>query len=87
MAGTGRRKPKSVTVPPEFNKDVSKRLRAASFNRGYTAKSLAAELGIAYNTVLCYMLGDRVPTLWRFKRICEALEVDPAWMLGFRKAR
>jgi transcriptional regulator with XRE-family HTH domain len=79
-----KRNPKSTVVPSDFNEGVSRRLRKAAFLRGFTTRELADEMHVSYNTVLSYMLGDRVPTLWRFKRICEALQVDPAWLLGMR---
>ena len=58
------------------------RLAAAMSHRGVLPKELAGKTGIAYNTILAYMRGDRNPTMFNIVSLCRALDISADWLLG-----
>lgn len=49
---------------------------------GKSAREIADETGIAYNTVLCYARGERNPTMHNIVAVCRCLGVRSDWLLG-----
>lgn len=50
---------------------------------GKKKKDIAADLGIAYNTMNYYLSGDRTPDIEILQKICTYFGVSPDYLLGY----
>jgi hypothetical protein len=50
---------------------------------GKDARQVASETGLGVSTVKAYMVGDRNPTLFGLKAVCESTGASADWLLGF----
>lgn len=61
---------------------VSERLRAAMELRGLKQIDLVNRTGIGKSSISTYLSGDYEPKQANIYKLAEALEVDPAWLMG-----
>lgn len=57
------------------------RLREARRNKKLTQEQLGKQIGVAKSTIVGYEKGNREPDIDKIKKISEALEVDPNFLL------
>ena len=60
---------------------------AANFQKmfnaiGKTQSQVGQEVGVTQAVISAYMLGKAIPSLFTFKRLCQALECDYEDLLG-----
>ena len=51
--------------------------------RQITASELASKSGLAKSSVSCYLSGENVPRSIAIGKMANALNVSPAWILGY----
>lgn len=64
-------------------KDIKDRLREALNIRNMTAADLARMSGVDKGSVSRYLKGDIIPKQTKIDAMSKALDVSPAWLLGF----
>ena len=62
---------------------IGARLREAREALKMTREELANELEVAVGTLANWETGQSSPTLEKFCQVVDALDADPAWVLGF----
>ncbi len=66
-----------------MNELTISRIREAMYLRGMNQITLAAKSGIRVSSLSSYLSGKYEPKIRAISQIAEALEVSPAWLLGF----
>lgn len=61
---------------------ISERIKKEICSSSKTKTQIAEEIGISKPTLSQYISGRSQPTLSNFARLCVALDVDPADILG-----
>ena len=61
---------------------IQSRLAEAIRQSEYSQSEIARRVGIKQSQISCYKHGKKRPALDTFARLCEVLEVDPAYILG-----
>lgn len=61
---------------------ISERIKKEICSSSKTKTQIAEEIGISKPTISQYISGRSQPTLSNFARLCVALDVDPADILG-----
>lgn len=59
----------------EYTKQIMKKVRQVLKLKKMTSKELAEKMGVCYATVCLYSKGERVMSVYRFKKIADALGV------------
>ncbi len=62
---------------------TAQRIRSALTNKGWNAQRLADETGISKSSISQYVNGYSAPSNINAGKIGNALEVSPAWLMGF----
>lgn len=62
---------------------IKNRLNEALIFRGMTRNELADKCGINKGTISRYLRGETIPRSLAIGRIAKALNVNPAWILGY----
>ena len=62
---------------------IKDRLNEALRVRGMTASELAKASGLAKSSVSRYLTGENIPRSIAIGRMAQALNVSPAWILGY----
>lgn len=58
------------------------RLAEAIRHSEFSQSEIARRVGIKQSQISCYKHGKKMPALDTFARLCDVLEVDPAYILG-----
>ena len=66
-----------------INDKIKERLNAALELRGLSAAELAAKSGLQKSSVSRYLSGQNVPRSLALGKMAAALDVSPAWLLGY----
>lgn len=61
---------------------IRERLAKAIKQSGLTQAEIANKVSVGYRTISHYVKGDKLPALDTFAKLCIALDVDPAYLLG-----
>ena len=61
---------------------IQSRLAEAIRQSEYSQSEIARRVGIKQSQISFYKHGKKMPALDTFARLCEVLEVDPAYILG-----
>ena len=67
----------------EIKYKIKDRLNEALKLRGLSAAELAAKSGLQKSSVSRYLSGQNVPRSLAIGKMAEALDVSPAWLLGY----
>ena len=67
----------------DINYKIKDRLNEAMRLRGLTAAELAAKSGLQKSSVSRYLAGENVPRSLAVGKMAKALDVSPAWLLGY----
>lgn len=67
----------------DINYKIKERLNEALKVRGMTAAELAAKSGLNKSSVSRYLSGENVPRSLAIGKMAGALNVSPAWLLGY----
>ena len=62
---------------------IKDRLNEALKLRGMTAADLAKKSGLAKSSVSRYLTGENIPRSIAIGKMATALDVSPAWILGY----
>lgn len=62
---------------------IKDRLNEALKLRGLTAADLAKKSGLAKSSVSRYLTGENIPRSIAIGKMATALDVSPAWILGY----
>jgi len=62
---------------------IKERLIEAMKLRGMTATELASKSGLAKSSVSRYLSGENIPRSIAIGKMATALDVSPAWILGY----
>ena len=62
---------------------IKDRLNEALNMRGMTAAELAAATGLNKSSLSRYLTGENIPRSKAIGKMAEALNVSPAWILGY----
>lgn len=62
---------------------IKERLNEAMKLRGMTAAELANKSGLAKSSVSRYLSGENIPRSIAIGKMANALNVSPAWILGY----
>lgn len=62
---------------------IKERLNEALSLRGLSAAELAAKSGLQKSSVSRYLTGENVPRSLAIGKMAAALDVSPAWLLGY----
>lgn len=62
---------------------IKDRLNEALQLRGMTAADLAKKSGLAKSSVSRYLTGENIPRSIAIGKMATALDVSPAWILGY----
>lgn len=62
---------------------IKDRLNEALRLRGLSAAELASKSGLQRSSVSRYLSGENVPRSLAIGKMAEALDVSPAWLLGY----
>ncbi|MDE6472604.1 MAG: helix-turn-helix domain-containing protein [Clostridia bacterium] len=60
---------------------IKTKLQEEIKNSELSQSEIARRLGISNQTVSCYSLGTKLPSLDTFANLCKVLDVDPAEIL------
>jgi len=60
---------------------VGERLRRARERKAWTRLDLATRAGLAQRTILLIEHGRSSPRIPTARRLCDALAIDPGWLL------
>lgn len=66
-----------------INEKIKERLNAALVLRGLSPAELAAKSGLQKSSVSRYLSGQNVPRSLALGKMASALDVSPAWLLGY----
>lgn len=66
---------------------ISQRLRDAILQSGYTQHEIAVMVGSSQSQVWVWVRGTGLPGAVKLSLLCEALGVNPAWVLGLSDRR
>lgn len=73
--------PRGKDKSAQFKTGLGRRIRSARVALGQTQKKLAADLGIARQTLITYENGHTETPSRILKRLCEDFTLDAAWLL------
>lgn len=59
-----------------YYKKLGETLRALIKAKGYTQLEFALKAGVSYSMLLNHLQGTRKLNLYKYRKICEALEID-----------
>ena len=62
---------------------IKDRLRHAMTLRGMTGKELAKKTGLQNSSITRYLSGENIPRSIAIEKMARALDVSPAWLLGY----
>ena len=62
---------------------IRERLNEALYMRGMTAAELANASGINKSSLSRYLTGENIPRSKAIGKLAQALNVSPAWILGY----
>lgn len=62
---------------------IKDRLRHAMTLRGMTGKELARKTGLQNSSITRYLSGANIPRSIAIEKMARALDVSPAWLLGY----
>ena len=71
----------------EYRETITARLKLAVYRSKMTRKGLAEKAGIREGTLEQYLYRGVMPGADKLAALCQALEVDPAWVLGISERR
>ena len=71
----------------EFDRLRQARLKLAVFHSGMTAREIAEKAGISRSTLQQYLYCGVMPGADTLAALCQALKVNPAWVLGLSERR
>ena len=66
-----------------INYKIKERLNEALRLRGLSAAELASKSGLQRSSVSRYLSGENVPRSLAIGKMAQALNVSPAWLLGY----
>ena len=66
---------------------ITARLKLAAFHSGMTAREIAEKAGISRSTLQQYLYYGVMPGADKLAALCQALKVNPAWVLGLSDRR
>lgn len=67
----------------DINYKIKDRLNEAMRLRGLTGSELAEKSGLNKSSVSRYLNGENVPRSLAIGKMAKALDVSPAWLLGY----
>lgn len=70
-----------------FENDFKQRLKAELENNKISQNTLARRIGVDRAMITRYLDGDAIPKALTFFRLCECLNVDTDYMLGYSQTR
>ena len=71
----------------EYRETITARLKLAVYRSKMTRKGIAEKAGICEGTLEQYLYRGVMPGADKLAAMCQALEVDPAWVLGLSERR
>ena len=66
---------------------ITARLKLAVFHSGMTAREVAEKAGINRSTLQQYLYCGVMPGADTLAALCQAMKVNPAWVLGLSERR
>lgn len=63
------------------HEQIHLRIRNALRTSGLSQVQIARKLNVTQQTVSCYSMGSKLPSLDTFANLCEVLDEDPAYLL------
>ena len=70
-----------------YRETITARLKLAVYRSKMTRKGLAEKAGIREGTLEQYLYCGVMPGADKLAALCQALEVDPGWVLGVKGRR
>ena len=71
----------------EYRETITARLKLAVYHSGMKIGEIAQKAGIREGTLEKYLYCGAMPGADKLAALCQALEVNPAWVLGLSKRR
>ena len=66
---------------------ITARLKLAVFHSGMTAREIAEKAEINRSTIQQYLYYGVMPGADKLAALCQAMKVNPAWVLGLSERR
>lgn len=70
-----------------YRETITARLKLAVYRSKMTRKGIAEKAGIREGTLEQYLYCGVMPGADKLAALCEAMEVNPAWVLGMKGRR
>lgn len=71
----------------EYRETITARLKLAVYRSKMTRKEIAEKAGIREGTLEQYLYCGVMPGADKLAALCQALEVDPGWVMGVKERR